>query len=82
QTVTQPGTTFTIDGLTLTAGPGMNNGDTFTVDPLTSNFTSSAGNPPAAGTFDYSSTIEVFDSLGNAKQVTAYFVKGPTGANG
>ncbi|QQE09883.1 hypothetical protein IC580_22725, partial [Cupriavidus sp. ISTL7] len=27
-------------------------------------------------TFNYSSTIEVFDSLGNAKQVTAYFVKG------
>ncbi|MCD9119480.1 flagellar hook protein FlgE [Cupriavidus sp. UGS-1] len=45
-------------------------------------FTTSAGNPPAAAMFNYSSTIEVFDSLGNAQQVTAYFRKGATDATG
>ncbi|MBO4122521.1 flagellar hook protein FlgE [Cupriavidus gilardii] len=45
-------------------------------------FATSAGNPPAAAMFNYSSTIEVFDSLGNAQQVTAYFRKGATDATG
>lgn len=45
-------------------------------------FATAAGNPPAAAMFNYSSTIEVFDSLGNAQQVTAYFRKGATDATG
>lgn len=48
----------------------------------TTAFATAAGDPPDAAMFNYSSTIEIFDSLGNAQQVTAYFVKGATDATG
>ncbi|MBY4898454.1 flagellar hook protein FlgE [Cupriavidus sp. AU9028] len=41
----------------------------------TTPFATAAGDPPDSAMFNYSSTIEIFDSLGNPRQVTAYFRK-------
>lgn len=80
--VTGAGPTLNVYGMELTVGGTAAAGDSFTVNPFPGTFTTAAGSPPTSTMFDYSSTIEVYDSLGNAKQVTAYFVKGATGADG
>lgn len=38
-------------------------------------FASSAGNPPTSDMFNYSTAINVYDSLGNKQQLMAYFAK-------
>lgn len=43
--------------------------------PTNPAFTSSAGNPPTSAMFNYSTSITVYDSLGNKQQLTAYFAK-------
>ncbi|MFJ5382206.1 flagellar hook-basal body complex protein, partial [Cupriavidus sp. CER94] len=43
--------------------------------PTNPAFTSSAGNPPTSSMFNYSTSITVYDSLGNKQQLTAYFAK-------
>jgi flagellar hook protein FlgE len=48
-------------------------------------FVSAAGTPPTSSMYNYSTSMTVYDSLGNAQQVVAYFSKSnaaPTVANG
>ncbi len=78
---TGAGPTLTADGLTVTMSGTVAAGDEYTITSAPS-FATAAGSPPAASMFNYSSTIEVFDSLGNAKQLTAYFAKGTSDATG
>ena len=78
---TGAGPTLKADGLTVTMSGTVAAGDAYTISSAPS-FATAAGDPPDASMFNYSSTIEVFDSLGNAKQLTAYFAKGTSDATG
>lgn len=65
---------------TLTAQYNLDSGSDELYTPAGS-YTIPAGQPTAAQ-FTYSNTVEVYDSLGNAQQLTSYFAKGPTSATG
>ena len=43
--------------------------------PTNPAFASSTNNPPTSAMFNYSTSITVYDSLGNKQQITAYFAK-------